>query len=338
LWPKRLLENLLHPNPTERPLSWKTVLEELSSKGEINNKLSEALKEIKDVHGGIKNVQEGIKNVRLDIKDVKEAVNNVKKAVIEIPQKVLDVKNISCPFLFQFIPEDEFKSFKRGEESPTDYLSFAEKISSDAKNWCQKLNKLIVDKDYSETIKYSVAQKEVIYLQILCGLTFKPVLSYKVIKSQYPEWAKRAADKGATICNTLQNLSFVWKTVAILGKVATGMSIPDPEDALKKTQDFLSSIQDSSSSAQFINKLDRNGGGFENAQDMHDFKTFLDNLEKKGNLRHCQDKKSKGGKAIDDSWKNVMIQKYIVHNDENIVTWVSKANTDAIYRYPQEET
>lgn len=174
-------------------------------------------------------------NNRFDVMEVKidkvdKCVVNIEGAIKAIPQQVLNAKNVSCPYVFKFISEVEyhiFKEEKTGNNTEGTSLDNAENLTSKANALCDELKKLTGEDFKDSKISQGIVSKvrstflgarvTIMYLQILDGVTFEPVLSYKVSRKEYPENVQKASQTGSKICNILQNLSFISKTAALMG-------------------------------------------------------------------------------------------------------------------------
>jgi len=273
-------------------------------------------------------------------------IEKMYKLVESLPQQVLDAKNIRCPYIFNFISENQYKSFKDEKigSNGKDSLEYAASLASKAKMLCEEAEILMGD-DISKNFKDSKVMKGFmskvrtkvlgemstdLYLQILDGVTFEPVLSYKVHRKEYPKQVESASKAGVKICNVLQNLSFISKIASIMG-----YPIPDISKALGMAESFLTGIVNSGEAAEYITSLNFDGGGFENVAELDTFKTFLDNLVKNGKLRFCRDhvvcRKSEESK---ESWESVMMQKYFkTDDDDTFVTWIDRENSDKLENY-----
>jgi len=191
-----------------------------------------------------------------------------------------------------------------------------------------KIRKGIVSKARSTLLGAKVTTK---YLQILDGVTFEPVLSYKVSSSEYPDEVLKASQIGMKVCNVLQNLSFLSKTAALIG-----YPIPDISEAAGMAKTFLSEIGKSHDEAEFVTSLNSDGGGFENAAELDEFKTFLDSLVTKGKLRFFRNEAvDKGEEMRKKSWEDVMMQTYfkLDGSNDSHVTWIDKENSGIVENY-----
>merc|ERR1719251_853460 len=102
-----------------------------------------------------------------------------------------------------------------------------------------------------EGLKKSVLQKifgkkEYVYLQLLCGKTLMPTISYKIKLKEYSETITKMAEIGAKVCSLAIKAAAVWNSTASI-VVMFGYPIPKlPNELMDKAKQFLEGLNEKS--------------------------------------------------------------------------------------------
>jgi len=198
----------------------------------------------------------------------------------EIPAFLVDIENLNCPYLFKFLSDEEFKAFIENIKSsvnPQSSGTIMESIENRIDQGQKVLNSLTENME-------SLTKQPSIYLQLLCGWTFEPVVTHKIDMNKYSEKVENAAQFGAAVYSIAIKTSILWNTVATV-VTAVGYAIPKlNEEQLKKTKILLKYINNPYQVEEFQGKK------YLNLAELDSFHSLIKKLEEKNKIRQYQNK------------------------------------------------
>jgi len=314
---KELLQNCLHPDPNQRLQSMDQILDDKYFEDYYTDEQLKAVKET------IISSSERIHS------EIQEQLNALNSSVKEIPNLFIQMQNIRCPYLFKIINEEKFEEFTKSKQP--DESSIADDIEATlgrVQSFLDDNVKLV--EDNKQLAKNSImdrllgAKKEYVYLQLLCGWTFKPVVTYRINLISYHENIKEIAAIGVKICTIAIAVSGVWNAATAVGRLF-GYPLPKiPKHSIEKAKDFLGKMNETS----LANNLRDNSPTDFNAEELDTFKKFLQTLEDEKKMCHYYDKFEN---HCDKSWSDFMQQE--IAEQQQQITWVSKRDSKRIKKY-----
>ena len=123
---------------------------------------------------------------------------------------MVEMENIRHPYLFQIIDQNAYDKFVSDfEEKSDEEIKDSSAAITDAiyranaafKNMSNMFDRIHDLKNGKEIFAKITGKKtEYFYVQLLCGLTFKPVVSYKVSEEKYSEKFEEVAKVAVKAC------------------------------------------------------------------------------------------------------------------------------------------
>ena len=290
---KPLLKKLLKKDPEDRFKGWTEIIHKLEDNaGFYPNKLQQ---EIEALHTSMYQLQTEFQEVKLHFS--------------KFPDLMIQLETVKCPYIFKILSKDDFEMFQKTcNENPT--------MCGRADNQVDEMNEIIdkAEKLWGSRKKETALKRwknplcttEAVYLQLLCGMTLKPLVSYKVKNITYSKKMKMCAEIGEKLCAIGVIIAVLWNMAVPL---ASGLGCPAPglpKDCIKKCQRFLKTMNDIS---PLKNLKEIEKSGFNQSQ-LQDFENFIEGLEKDGMMRQCLkefDKKKLARKTWQDALKKHVI-------------------------------
>jgi hypothetical protein len=131
--------------------------------------------------------------------------------VRRIPVLMVQLVNVRFPYLFQFISESEFEA----QKTPAAPADIATAIEHGMDRALEFVEAVIDTKAGKRVLGTFTGRKKVVYhLQLLCGWTLEPVVSYRIEMVSYEKQVRKAAQIDATVCRIVIKLSLLYNTAA----------------------------------------------------------------------------------------------------------------------------
>ena len=216
----------------------------------------------------------------------------------QIPELMDQLEEVEFPYIFNLLTADEFKTFKSTlmpEQSLRKRASDGVKELVEIIDRAQKLFECF--RDYPDSLKnketgialrkgrrLSSGKTEVVYLQLLCGLTLQPLVSYKIETAKYRMQIEQFAEIGAQLCAVGVKVAMLWIVAGGMAK-AFGYPIPTlPGEVVNNVKNFLDEVNKSS---PVEGLKDYKKSGFDLNNQLNDLKKFVEALERNGKMCHC---------------------------------------------------
>jgi len=263
----------------------------------------------------------------------------VLKRVDEIPKIMVQIQNVKCPYMFDFLTEDRFKASKRSYESKDQSssngtvseefdlaLNRAKRIYQSCVEFADSFSENGGDAVYSAVECLPRSKTEVIYLRLLCGWTLTPVVAYKIAVRRYSDTVKKLANISADMCQVAMSVAILWNTAGIVPRMF-GYPVPEiPVDKVNDAKDFLEKINESTPTDE-LKDYSEKGLTLEDLQLFNDFLTELENARR---MRQCFDVFDKE-ELQDKSWANVLKQEVVtLSNGTKQITYVSVRESERL--------
>ena len=243
------------------------------------------------------------------------------------------MENITHPYLFKIISKEEFEKFEKDERdssgvdsSLTDEIIAAlerakciicelEDCTNDSKG--RKKNKFRTRRMLGKKVKTYC------YVQILCGWTFKPTVTYKVNCNSFPEQLQRAAETSEKMCAIGLMVSMLWNT-SISEPRLFGYSIPSvPEKLVDEIEKYFGSLNESSVMINLFNNNDS-----VNLEELALFGNFIKDIEGRSGMCHYL---GVFGRNLNKSWNDVLTPQVVELKDgTKKITFVSCNHTGCL--------
>jgi hypothetical protein len=182
--------------------------------------------------GNIGEIKENTEKLLKDMATLKNAIKN-------IPDFIVEMETVCSPYMFRTITTEDLKHFEeeaeRKEQSDGTVLAALERAETFFDHALGILNELVSEKWRDQAKRHvrnkawqkiSGHSKEVAYLQLLCGWTFKPVVTYKVETDKYSESVVAVAQFEAKICAVGIKAACLWN---VASGVARMFGYPVPQ-------------------------------------------------------------------------------------------------------------
>ena len=257
---------------------------------------------------------------------------------------------IKYPYLFKFISEPQYITFLSTNfdqvASNTPVLGIMAKIGEGGKvleainEGVESLLSLKEGKIKRFSLKccslFVNKKRKKIYLQLLDGRTFLPVVSYEIEVIEHSKNIKKFAKIGADMVAIGIKASIVWN---IGGKIAFAFGIPVPslkKEELEKIQSFLKEINKKGTESKF-QSINKEGGGVKSDVELNAFGDYLEQLDAGGNMCHLLNEvdhaKLKETKP-DRKWNDGLEKEIVMlETGKKVVTWISIGSKVTGYQY-----
>lgn len=229
------------------------------------------------------------------------------------------------PYLFRFITEDEYKQQEHPINSTTNLVEGFESSIDRAQNLHDRAVALLKERTVQvKKVAIKVLIKKVLglrretkYLQLLCGWTFEPVVSYQFHVDMYPEKVKKFAQMGAKLSTVALKATFVYNTASQVA-LMFGYPLPlIPDEMVKKANELLIKVCESS---PFEELKDTEGDGC-SLEELSIFGKFLDELERDKKMTQWFDKRNDLEKR---SWRDALKPELVeLEGNNKQITYVS---------------
>jgi hypothetical protein len=228
---KTALRSLLQPKPDDRPECWDDVLRLLE--GTITIPQFEVLME--------------------RLQDVE---SKLIQKVNEQTELILDIHRVKCPYIFQVVSEKTFLEQKEYKQDTGDALALFESKLAKANellDQSKRIYDLARDKEQLKSTLFSIAlngvtghTENVSVLQLLCGKTLQPVVSYRVVETAYSDWVMGAARLGSRLCTIGIQTAMLWNAASGAARMF-GYPVPElPKEEMKKAKNFMERFEQES--------------------------------------------------------------------------------------------
>ena len=335
---KPLLLRLLKKEPEKRYFYWKHIIKDLDDADyskmirENNEKINAKLQEVGNKVGV---TQHAVLETRDLVSEQSKILQYLKSSIDQIPHLMVQLEEVEFPYMFTLLTAHEFEIFKRtlmsepsldkqasdGVEGVVKFIGRAQESFACCRDFLDSLN----NKETATALRkgwqlISGKTTEVVYLQLLCGLTLQPLVSYKIATTTYREEIKKFAEIGAKVCVVGVTVATLWNVAGGFAK-AFGYHIPNlPGDVVLKAKNFLDEVN-KSSPVEGLKEYKKSGF---NLNQMKEFKEFVEDLESKGMMRHCLQECDK--KALKSRTWHFALKKHVLTdlpNYEKQVTFIS---------------
>eukprot|EP01083_Nonionella_stella_P277786 944527_1 len=263
-------------------------------------------------------------------------VEQVKESMNILPGLMLDIQDIQCPYLFKFISQSDYddglstSSPSQTKPSTTDIplshrLIEAEKVMEKVQNgidWLEaptEQKKNGFKKLFSKKIKSK--KTENIYLQLLDGISFLPVVTYKIEVVNHSEKEKKYAQLAANMCTVGIKASIVWNTA---GNIASAFGVPViqiPKKQLEGIKALLDEVIKVDEKRSKFMKIE--DGGLKSGADFDEFKAYLKELDNNNQMCKIFDKPVDETIDTNKTWRNFLQRKVVKDKDgKDRIIWV----------------
>jgi hypothetical protein len=239
---------------------------------------------------------------------------------------------LKCPYLYRFITEEEYNNFVKTLEtrdSPKKIENAVEMINGSIDR-AQKILDNFSDKKKVMTQLFDfssgfVGKSQHIYLQLLCGLSFEPVVSYKINVKTYSKKVEKVAKVSSDVVALALNFSTAWNCAAGVA-FFLGVPIPGlPKPTLKKIQKMLQSVNKTSKAEEFKNR-----NGLLTAFDLNEFDEFLKDLEENKSICHLFDNANLDKKEAHSWHKAFRKEIQTIEGDRRVVCYISTKTPEVL--------
>jgi hypothetical protein len=263
-----------------------------------------------------------------------KTVENMNNSVKGLPRLMLEIQQIKCPYLFKFVSQTDFDDLCTPSPDSTN-SSNLEIISSrlnKANKYLEGVHESIEwieapteekKKGLKERLKKAFKSKktENVYLQLLDGISFLPVLTYKIEVNNYTEKERRYAQLAADMCTVGIKVAIVLNTA---GMIASAFGIPMiniPKKQLEGIKTLLEQVtSDKGISPEFTGAQN---GGLKSGSGLADFRCYLEQLDKNNQICRYNDKPMVESEVKDKTWENYLCPNVVKdENGEDRITWV----------------
>eukprot|EP01083_Nonionella_stella_P277788 944529_1 len=265
-------------------------------------------------------------------------VEQVKESMNILPGLMLDIQDIQCPYLFKFISQSDYddglstSSPSQTKPSTTDIplshrLIEAEKVMEKVQNgidWLEaptEQKKNGFKKLFSKKIKSK--KTENIYLQLLDGISFLPVVTYKIEVVNHSEKEKKYAQLAANMCTVGIKASIIWNTA---GSIASAFGVPVikiPKEQLEGIQTLLKKVSIGDNAPSNFTRMEN--GGLKSGNDFDEFEAYLKELDENNQMCKIYDELEDETIGMKKTWGNFLTQKITKDEDGNDrIIWVGK--------------
>jgi len=291
---------------------------------------------MKDVNGKVTNsdVMKEVQKIGFQHNSIDVKIDLLQYALDQIPEFLSDMNNVKCPYLFKIVTEAEYKDFceklETAEVTSVDH-TVAKRLEDriyKAQNLLESCVSTVEELKKKRRWRNLLGKKQRVYLQILCGFSFQPVVAYEVKHTIYSAKVKRIMKFGAAMCSIGIRTSILWITTA---EAACFFGYPLPtinKEQLDKCKAFLKKVNEGDTSETFEGKE----SSLMQAK-LGTFHSFIEYLEKKGAMRHM---KNETDKPIlkGTKWQNGMQIAFAeLEGGRKQLTWIDNQNSDKMMVY-----
>jgi len=242
---------------------------------------------------------------------------------------------VHFPYMFILLTADDFQTFKStlmpkssmdkrgrgGVKEMVEIIDRARKLFECFRDFSNSLKNKETATALRKGRRLSSGKTEVVYLQLLCGLTLQPLVSYKIETAKYLMQIEQFAEIGAQLCAVGVKVAMLWIVAGGMAK-AFGYPIPTlPREVVNNVKNFLDEVNKSS---PFEGLKDYKKSGFDLNNQLNDFKKFVEALERNGKMCHCLEEFD--NEALKSRTWQFALKKYVLPdlaNYEKQVTFIS---------------
>lgn len=270
-----------------------------------------------------------------DITDLLKGQEQIHGAVLENANLMMRLEQIKNPYIFIiFNEETAYRTFieeynRTPNDDEYDYTGCVNKTIERAQGLLSFVEEALTEtmenkeppKGFADYFwNYWGSNKDTKYVVVQSGLTFKPVIAYKVDDVKYNEKIENAAKVCTKVCAVGLKVSMLWNTGANITRMF-GYPLPNISDnVLRKANDFFKKVNSSSQVADFM----KEGEGGLDIQELEDFGNLLKDLEEDNKVCFYlgnEDKKECSGKK----WSGALIRSVLqMKGGKRTISYISK--------------
>jgi len=264
-WPRDLIEKLLDPDCEKRP-PW-----------------SEVIADLEQVRTGHDETQQLLREQHAEMLG---AIHTLEKKLYQkidgLQGLLLDLRNVTCPYLFEIV---DITTLSEAQDLVDLGTAEAEEAELDRRvGMAQRLYRRMRDKvvfvkraydDPVGAIQQMLMDRKSIKLQLLCGVTLKPVVVYKMVAPAHEEVGE-LAEKLVFWVKAGLLAAALWNCVAAVAEVV-GYHARVRTEKAKKVEEMLDSLSDDK---QIKDLLKAQESGMD-LTGLHEFAALLEWLESK---------------------------------------------------------
>ena len=195
--------------------------------------------------------------LKIDVGQNMDLLNEIRAKLEPHVDSLVKLDDVDNPYLYQFITDTDFEAFqenlKEGDGTDielefTKAIDRAKTLLANAKGpvseFCSSDDGGVGGSKLGRALSMlSRAKPDVMYLQLLCGLTLKPVVSYKVKKTDSAKRIQHAAGLASQLSWIGIATALLWQTQGASPKVF-GFPVEEiPTELLEKARDFVLNVQ-----------------------------------------------------------------------------------------------
>eukprot|EP00554_Chaetoceros_debilis_P010527 CAMPEP_0194109734 /NCGR_PEP_ID=MMETSP0150-20130528/9155_1 /TAXON_ID=122233 /ORGANISM="Chaetoceros debilis, Strain MM31A-1" /LENGTH=573 /DNA_ID=CAMNT_0038798753 /DNA_START=69 /DNA_END=1790 /DNA_ORIENTATION=+ len=234
----------------------------------------------------------------------------------ELPDIILNIHEVLHPYLFQIISETDFKEFSKdleklnsnGTDDVIDMLDETENVLAKVRNGAELIT-LSSHLKKSFLSKLGIKKKNA-YLQLLDGISFQPIMTYKVETSELSRNMQKIVKVGADLCTIGIKASVLWNAT---GTIASAFGIPVEmmnKEQIEKIRSFLVKVKE--------------GNPLDPGDDIANFGTYLKELDGKSKVCHFLDN-VKEDEVKEKKWSDALRKATVrTQSGKTQLTWIDK--------------